>query len=75
MSKINDDVRKNIERFLKESCEDLMKNEPDVLKRSVKMDVYFNLMKILDNYDELTPLLMDFFAKKANQNKYREEDR
>jgi hypothetical protein len=32
-----------------------------------------NIIKIIDNYDELEPVLQDFFKKRAEKEKWNEE--
>ena len=39
------------------------------------MDIYFNFKKILDNYDDLTPILMEYFAEKSKKSKWDKGDR
>lgn len=67
---------KNIERklnnVLKSEGQYIMKNEKNIMNKLKKMNVIFNMQKIVDNYDELEPILKDYFRKKAEKEKYKE---
>lgn len=50
----------------------LIKNSNESVEEQLKkVDTIANLKKILDNYDELDPILRTFFADKANKEKWK----
>lgn len=55
---------------LAHEAEYILKHEEDVERKLSNMNTIFNLQKILDNYDELEPLLIEFFDKKAKIDKW-----
>lgn len=59
-----------ISNAIKSECEYVMKNEKNKDKKIEKMDTLFNLKKILDNYDDLEPLLREYFANKAGKERF-----
>ena len=59
--------------ILKTEAELTMKYQEDQKLKYEKMDNIFNLKKILDNWDELEPVLRKFFMEKARKEKYERE--
>ena len=52
---------------LKHEAKHIMEHETNVDSKMEKMDIIFNMQKILDNYDELKPILAKFFDDKRNE--------
>lgn len=48
----------------------ILKNEKDIDVKTEKMNTIFNLKMIMDNYDELQPVLKDYFEKKSKERKW-----
>ena len=63
-------IKSKLDNVLKAECDYVMKNEKDIKEKCKKMDALFNLKKVLDNYDELQPLLKEFFNKKAEKERF-----
>lgn len=59
-----------LSEVLKAEGDNIMQHEKDKIKKLDKMDIIFNLKKILDNYDELEPILKKFFNEKAKKEKF-----
>lgn len=55
---------------LKYEAECILKSDENIKIKFKKMDIILNLQKILENYDELEPLLKNFFTEKAKQKKW-----
>ena len=63
-------IYKELDELIKSESEKIMLNENDIQKKVEKLDIWFNLKKIIDNYDELEPLLKTFFDEKAQKDKW-----
>ena len=48
--------------------------ETDIQKKVNKMNIWFNIKQIIDNYDELEPILKEYFDKKAQKEKWSERE-
>lgn len=59
--------------ILRTEAEMTMKYQEDQKLKYEKMDNIFNLKKVLDNWDELEPILKKFFMEKARKEKYDRE--
>lgn len=59
-----------IDNVLKAEAEYIMKHEENTQSKANKMNTIFNLKKIIDNYEELEPLLIEHFSKKAQKEKW-----
>ena len=66
------EVEVKLNNVLRAESDYIMKNEKDINKKLDKMNTLFNLKKIIDNYDELEPVLKEYFKYKEDKNK---EDR
>lgn len=64
------EIKTKLDNVLKAECEYTLKNEKDRNKKIEKMDTLFNLKKIIDNYDELEPMLKDYFNNKAEKDRF-----
>ena len=64
-------LKKTLSNRLKCEAEYILNSEEDIRIKCEKMNTIFNLQKVLDSYDELEPLLTNFFAEKAKREKWR----
>jgi len=55
---------------LKGEARQILESKEDKLERLEKMNDIDNMMKIIQNYDELEPVLIQFFAEKHNKEKW-----
>lgn len=77
--KIDEELKKKYEDEIKESIEELISNKLDEIKELgnkeeviTKANYLFNVFKILENYDELTPVLKKTFEEKYKRGKYNQ---
>ena len=63
-------IKTKLNNVLKAEAEYTMENEKNLHTKVDKMDTLFNLKKILDNYDELKPLLINYFNAKVEKEKF-----
>ena len=47
-----------------------LRAEEDINKKLIKMNTLLNIQKIIDNYDELEPILKKYFIEKAERDKW-----
>ena len=66
------EVEVKLNNVLRAESDYIMKNEKDISKKLDKMNTLFNLKKIIDNYDELEPVLKEYFKYKEDKSR---EDR
>lgn len=66
------EVEVKLNNVLRAESDYIMKNEKDINKKLDKMNTLFNLKKIIDNYDELEPVLKEYFRYKEDKSR---EDR
>ena len=64
------DIHKQLSKVLATEFCKIMDYEKDIDTRLKKTNTIFNLKKILDNYDELEPILIDYFSKKSEKDKW-----
>lgn len=67
---MNKEIKTKLDNVLKSEGDYILKNETDKNKKIDKMNTIFNIKKILDNYDELEPVLIEFFNKKAEKSRF-----
>lgn len=67
-------IHKQLSNVLKTEIKYVMQNEENQQEKIDKINTLFNLKKIIDNYDELEPLLQEFFNKKYQQQKWGERE-
>lgn len=67
---MNDNLKNMLEETLKQYAVSLINDNRDIITKFKEMSDVDNLMKILDNYTELEPLLKKFFNEKAKKDKW-----
>ena len=68
-----EEIKDNIINYLNFECQEVMGKEFDINRKYTKMNILFNMKKIVDNYEQLEPILQEFFRNKARQEKWKEE--
>lgn len=63
-------IKTKLSNTLKAEAEYVLKNEKSIDNKLEKLNTLFNFQKIIDNYDELEPVLKKFFAEKAREEKW-----
>lgn len=61
---MNKMLYKKLDNILRTDAQRTMENEKDIKEKAERMNDLFNLKKIIDNYDELEPVLRKFFIEK-----------
>lgn len=64
------EIKTKLDNVLKAESEYTLKNEKDQKKKMDKMNTLFNLKKIIDNFDELEPMLREFFYEKSQKDRF-----
>jgi hypothetical protein len=67
---MNDNLKRMLEKTLKQYAEGLLKDNRSIKIKLKELNDIDNIMKILNNYTELEPLLKSFFEEKAKQEKW-----
>ena len=68
-SNMNKFIKTKLNNVLKTELEFTMHNDEDTLEKLDRVNTIQNIKKVIDNYDELEPLLKEFFSKKADKEK------
>ena len=69
---MNKSLKNRLEETLKEEATYIMRTDGKTLDKIDRMNEIINMQKIVENYDELEPVLKEFFKKKAKQDKWQE---
>ena len=68
-------IKKKLSNSIRSECAYILKHEEDIITKATKLNILFNLQKILDNYDELEPILTEYFNNKAHKEKWNRSER
>lgn len=63
-------IKRKLSNVLKQEAEYILRSDNELSDKVDSMNIIFNLQKILDNYDDLEPVLRDFFEKKEQKDKW-----
>ena len=63
-------IHTQLTNVLKTEIKYTMNNEQDKQQKIDKINTLFNIKKIIDNYDELEPVLREYFKNKAEKDKW-----
>ena len=64
------ELKTKLNNILKAECTYNIEYTLDITEIYKNMESIFNLKKILDNYDDLEPILRDYFIKKAERERF-----
>ena len=67
-------LRIKLENILRTESTKTMEEKMDLNDKINKMNDLFNLKKILDNYDELQPIISEYLNNKAWKEKFEREE-
>jgi hypothetical protein len=67
---MNDLIRKELKSFIKEQGDKTLKENVELSEKIQRLDTLINLTKIVEHYDELQPILRDYFNGKADKEKW-----
>ena len=67
---MNKDLKIKLGNVLKAEADYVGRTETDLTNKYVKLNDIFNLLKIIDNYDELEPVLKKYFQEKADKDRF-----
>jgi hypothetical protein len=70
---MNEGLYKKLYDLLKNEADTTIRSNDELMNKVKKMNDITNIIKIIDNYDELEPVLQDFFKKRAEKEKWNEE--
>jgi hypothetical protein len=70
---MNEGLYKKLYDLLKDEADTTIRSNDELMNKVKKMNDITNIIKIIDNYDELEPVLQDFFKKRAEKEKWNEE--
>lgn len=68
-------IKSRLFEVLKEEATYIMKTDDDISNKIDKMNDIINLQKVLENYEELQPVLKKFFDDKALEEKWNNKER
>lgn len=66
------DIKQRLMKELQSEADLVSKNEKDKNIKLKKLNDIFNILKILENFEELEPTIAKYFAEKAQRDKYSE---
>ena len=69
---MNELIKIRLTNVLKSEAKLIMESGEDVRAKLEKVDDIGNMLKIIDNYDELEPTLKKFFKEKNEKEKWKE---
>lgn len=67
---MNNNLKKRLVSMLRAEAELLVNDDRYIVTRLEEMNDIQNMLKIVDNYNELEPILKKFFEQKAKKEKW-----
>lgn len=71
---MNKMLYKKMDNILRTEAQRTMENEKDQKEKIERINDIFNLKKIIDNYDELEPVLRNFFIEKNKKERLERQN-
>ena len=71
---MNKTLKDKLTNTLREYAEDLIHDKRDIVEKLSEMNDIQNMLKILDNFEELRPVLQEYFAEKYKKEKWGNSD-
>ena len=67
---MNDFIKRKLLTFLQDESHKIFRQDEEISEKIDRMNTILNLTKITENYDELEPILNDYFSNKADKEKW-----
>lgn len=72
---MNKSLKNSLNETLKSEATYIMRTNEDISVKIDRMNEVINMQKIIENYDELEPILKKFFDEKALKGKWNNKER
>ena len=72
---MNNKIKQQFRNFIQEQGTKLLLADEELGEKAEQLDTLINFTKIIDNYDELQPILKEYFSKKAEKEKWDRRER
>lgn len=72
---MNKMLKNRLLNTLKSEAEYIMYSEDDIKTKIKNMNDVINITKIVEHYNELQPILENYFEKRAKENKWKDKER
>lgn len=69
---MNENLKDKLSEILKQEAEGIMHSDNGLIEKLKQMDDISNMIKVIDNFEELEPTLKKFFKEKAEKDKWDE---
>ena len=69
---MNKSLKNNLNEALKSEATYIMRTDEDISIKIDRMNEVINMQKIIENYEELQPILKKFFDEKVQKEKWKE---
>ena len=67
---MNKNIKKKLVTFLSNESHAIFHEDGEIVEKIDRMNTILRLTQIVENYDELEPVLQKFFREKADKEKY-----
>ena len=67
---MNNFIKRKLLTFLQDESHKIFRQDEEISEKIDRMNTILNLTKIAENYDELEPILNDYFSNKADKEKW-----
>ena len=72
---MDEDIKMQISKMLEEEANKIKVSNIDNAKKVKDLSAILRLLQIIDNFDELEPIVQEYINKKAVENKFKNEER
>lgn len=72
---MDEEIIESIEKFLEQESKKINKSNEDKKTKARKLHSILHMLQILEKYDELEPVIQEYFNKEADKRRFENCDR
>lgn len=72
---MDEEIVKSVGKFLEQESKRIDESNEDNKTKARKLHSIMHLLQIMERYDEIEPLMQEYFNKEADKRRFRDYDR
>ena len=72
---MDEEIIESIEKFLEQESKKINKSNEDKKKKARKLHSILHMLQILEKYNEIEPIIQEYFNKEAEKRRFENCDR
>lgn len=72
---MDEEIIESVEKFLEQESKKINESDEDNKTKARKLHSIMHLLQIMERYNEIEPIIQEYFNKEADKKRFRDYDR